>query len=121
MMSIPQFHHEIQVETGLRLPDGTEVWPPNTWHGHQPNLPEDRQRILEAITLSAGNLGMIPADLTEQYRWIVREKHLYITTVCDSGTEMELDSPLLLPLPDSPDPGPDRDRVAEGPMSVNQC
>ena len=103
MSANPQFHHAVQVETGLRLPDGTEVWPPNTWHGHQVHTPEGRQRVVEAITVSAANLGMTPEDLIEHYRWIVREKHLYITTVCNDGTEVELDSPLVLPVPDTPD------------------
>jgi hypothetical protein len=121
MDNSPQFQHRVEIETGLRLPDGTEVWPPDTWHGHQVTTPESRQRLLEAITISAANLGMIPEDLTEQYRWIVREKHLYITTVCDSGTEIELDSPLMLPVTDAPHPGVGSDDAPESVVSANQC
>ena len=92
-----EFRHDVDYEVGLRLPDGTEVWPPDTWHDHPLVSDEDRRTILTAIAASATKLGMDAAELVSRYRWVVREKHSYTTVVLVDGHDTDLDDPALVP------------------------
>lgn len=59
-------------ELGLRLPDGTEIFPPGQWHGRSIETPEDRAAILAAVRLSESNLGFPIGELCARYCWVPR-------------------------------------------------
>lgn len=71
-MMEPQTSHEKVI--GLRLPNGTEVFPPNTWHGHALHGPENRRAIYDAICNSARNLGLDEVELLGRYSWVTRSR-----------------------------------------------
>lgn len=81
-------------QIGLRLPDGTEIFSPNTFHDRRVDTPEDRRQIVEALTVSAHNLGIDPAALLANYRWIVRDFRT-ITVPLDSALH-DIDDPNLV-------------------------
>lgn len=90
---------------GLRLPDGTEIFPPQTWHGRGLTTAEDRKTVLDAIAQSAVNLGIQTHELLSQYGWLVRGYQTIMLTVPLDTTEVPLDDPsLTTPAPAPPDP-----------------
>ena len=88
---------------GLRLPDGTEVFPPDTWHGRGLSTAEDRKVILDALVQSAENLGIGAEELLAQYSWLVRGYQTITLTVPLDTTEVALeDAALTTPPPPPP-------------------
>src|SRR5947209_15068555 len=63
-----------EVVVGLRLPDGTEVFPPENWHGRGLDTPEGRKAIFDSLVISEANLGFSPGQLLAQYRWVSRPR-----------------------------------------------
>lgn len=90
---------------GLRLPDGTEIFPPDTFHGRGLTTAEDRQVILNAIAQSADNLGMASHELLSRYTWLVRGHQVITLTIPMDTTEVALDDPSLT-TPPPPPPAP---------------
>lgn len=60
-------------EVGLQLPDGTEVFAPETFHGRPVDTNEGRQSILEALSTSEANLCYPSGQLVANYSWVVRD------------------------------------------------
>lgn len=109
-MPTANFEVEERRVIGLRLPDGTEIWPDNSWHGRGVETPEDRRVIVESLKVSARNLSVEESLLLEAYRWIVRVDKVYNVVVVGDYDFHTLESPLLLEDPevvntedDSPD------------------
>lgn len=70
---------EHRVDWGLRLPDGTEIWHPETFHGRAVDTPENRRVIAEALEHSSKNLGFGESSrLLDEYHWIARETQIII-------------------------------------------
>lgn len=74
-------------EYGLKLPDGSIIWPPGQWHGCGFATSEEREKLFRSVKNSAANMGFVPEVLSEQYGWVTRAK---ITAVvyADYGDEV---------------------------------
>lgn len=59
---------------GLRLPDGTEIFPPEKWHGRSLETAEDRKVIFDSLRISASNLGIPEQEMLERYHWLTRTR-----------------------------------------------
>lgn len=92
-MSDVEFNVESHREIGMLLPDGTEIWPGDTWHGRGIETTQDRQVILGALQESARNLNIAASGLLDNYHWLVRISHRYTTTVPGTVEGFPLDSP----------------------------
>ena len=108
---------EVEVETvvehGLKLPNGTEIYPPDTWHGRGVETPEDRKVIINALVNSANELGIWPPeDLLNTYAWVAKERQV-VTMSWTLNVSVE-------PLTDqsSPEPVVDAEEVAIQPDST---
>lgn len=91
-----EFEVHAEREIGLLLPDGTEVWPGQEWHGHTVDTPEARRALVAAIEVSAGNLNISANALKLNYSWLARINHRYITRVQGEVDKLPIDSPTLL-------------------------
>lgn len=81
---------------GLRLPDGTVIYPPNDWHGRRIDTPSDRAIVLSALQDSARNMGEPEAQLLSRYKWVAVENQvLTVTRVLDSVVH-DIDDPTLV-------------------------
>ena len=87
-----EFDVQVRHEIGLLLPDGKEVWPPDTWHGRGIETAEDRRIIVDALASSAENLHLTSEQLWEKYRWLWRTVKTYITVVPDQARSHPLDT-----------------------------
>lgn len=85
MTSVPGATVTRSQEIGLQLPDGTQIFPPDVWHGRPLSTPEEREGILAAIRTAAKSLGYPVDELMATFAWATREK---ITAVVyeDGGT-----------------------------------
>lgn len=115
-----EFESEIQHEIGLRLPDGTEIWPGQDWHGRGVESFADRQIIVNALTHSADNLNISAEELLSKYQWAVRTITTYTTLVPGDVRLLPLDTPEVIQAPqdvvngESPEPV-DAEEVPEDP------
>lgn len=89
-----QFH--TVSETGLKLPDGTLIFPPDTWHGRGVETNDDRAVIVSALRESAVNLGIAETELLDRYKWHVRDKQTITVTRRMDGGNHDLDDPSLI-------------------------
>lgn len=85
-------------EIGLQMPDGTLIFPPNTWHGRPLATPEDRKIIVDAIATSASNLGMSAQELMGRYHWVVRNQQVVISSWHIEAELRDLLDSALLPV-----------------------
>lgn len=67
-MSENTFH-----DVGLRLPNGTEVWPPNDYKGFSFATPEDRAKLLEVLIQTEADLNLPKGTFVSQHTWIKRD------------------------------------------------
>ena len=92
-MSSAEFEEEHVHVIGFRLPDGTEFWPGDTWHGRSIETTEDRKVIFDGLMESARNLGIDDEDLMSQYQWLVRTDKVYTVTTVGKVETHSLTSP----------------------------
>lgn len=99
---MPSAELDVQEQTlvGLRLPDGTEIWPGETWHGRGVETPEDRQVIVEAIRASAPNMGIDEGLLLTNYHWLIRVDTSYTVNASGIAEAYAIDTPSLLESPE---------------------
>jgi hypothetical protein len=60
-------------DVGLRLPNGTEVWPPSDYKGFAFSTPEDRGKLLEVLVQTEADLNLPPGSFVGQHAWLKRE------------------------------------------------
>lgn len=63
---------EYEIEFGLRLPDGKQVWPPNNFHGGEFQTDVGRQKVCEAIGQAVRRMGLPVVETMDRYRWLTR-------------------------------------------------
>ena len=68
-------------EFGLRLPNGTVVWPPTCYKGHGIDTPDDRAQLLAVLKKTAADLDFVEREFLAHYRWITRDAVLGILPV----------------------------------------
>lgn len=112
-MPSAEFDIQEQRVIGLRLPNGSEIWPGDTWHGHNVVTAEDREKVVEAIKVSAANLGMDESLLLERYQWVVRVDKVYTAYVVGSPGLYPINIPALLREPEVVDGVDDSSEVLE--------
>jgi len=61
-----------QEEYGLRLPDGTEVWPPERWHGHGFATSAEREAVFKAVLASEEHLALSTHEVVDRFQWLQR-------------------------------------------------
>ena len=104
MTEVPtEFRQTTETEIGLRLPDGTEIWPPETWHGRSLVTLGDRHLIFDAIAASATNLGLDEGFLASQYRWVTRFRNTYTTVTVGETVETDMFDPNVTQI-ETPEP-----------------
>ena len=64
---------EINVEIGLRLPNGTHIWPPLEYKGFPIETSEQRHKLAEALTQTEADLNMSPGYFVQLHAWVQRE------------------------------------------------
>ena len=77
-------------EIGLRLPNGTQIYPPETWHGHSLDGAENRDGLLQTLRAAAANLGYPEESFLEHYQWVTRDK--ITATMYEDGEAMPITS-----------------------------
>lgn len=87
-MSQAEIETTTTIETGLRLPDGTTVWPPQEWHHRPLATGDDRTAILGALVEAAKNLGYPRDDFLSQYSWVERTKTVQVITSYSEGRDL---------------------------------
>lgn len=87
-MTLPGATVTREQEIGLQLPDGTKVFPPDTWHDHPLATPADREVILGLLRAAATSLGEPEIELLDRYHWVTRDK--IIATVYEDGDAMPI-------------------------------
>lgn len=93
-MPTAPFTRDTECEYGLRLPDGREIWPPETFHGTGFQSVQGREAILKALREGLGNMGQ-PETALSQYQWLVREVQVLTVRVPLDTTTHDLDDPNL--------------------------
>lgn len=63
------------VQWGLRLPDGTVVWPPGDYKGHPLHTPQDRAVLASVLAATARDLGFHEPTFLAHYGWAQRVVH----------------------------------------------
>lgn len=74
-------------ETGLRCPDGTEIWPPETWHSHPLATEAERDVVAQAIIDAAATVHMPVEDLISRYTWVTRSRVIRTVTLIETTGE----------------------------------
>jgi hypothetical protein len=69
MMKLSETHHDV----GLRLPNGTEVWPPSDYKGFLFSTPEERGKLLEVLIQTEADLNLPVGSFVQQHSWMKRE------------------------------------------------
>ncbi|AON96852.1 hypothetical protein BI081_gp255 [Mycobacterium phage Tonenili] len=85
-----------EIEIGLKLPDGTQIFPPETFHGSSLATAEDRQAIHAALLVAAANMGYPPDRIQEDYSWIQRENEVVTIRRPVAIQELRIDDPRIL-------------------------
>lgn len=75
-------------EIGLRLPDGAQIFPPDTWHDHPLGTADERDYILTLIKNAAKSLGYPEGEFLERYAWVGRDK--ITATMYETGDEFPI-------------------------------
>lgn len=83
---VPNSYVTREQEIGLRLPNGTTVYPPDTWHGHPLTDAAEREAIVALIRAAAIRLGYDENHFVEHYAWATREK--ISAVVYEQGDEL---------------------------------
>lgn len=89
---------------GLRLPDGTEIYPPDTWHQRSLETPEDRRVIHQSIVIAARNLSISENELLGRFAWVTRSRMTAVVwgdsaeavSLADAGQVDEVIEPVSL-------------------------
>jgi hypothetical protein len=101
----PEIQHlEEEAEYGMRLPNGTEIWPPETFNGTDSTTAEKRHAIVEALRAAEVNLGKEPEQLLAEYQWIVRYRKTMVIVEWTPGFEVPLTDPHIIALPEPQSP-----------------
>lgn len=69
MMKLSETFHDV----GLRLPNGTEVWPPSDYKGFSFSTPEERGKLLEVLAQTEADLNLPVGSFVQQHAWMKRE------------------------------------------------
>ena len=85
----------VVTEIGLRLPDNTLVFPPDSWHDRPLDTPIARLSILDALRASARNLGMPETELLGRFSWVRREREILCVSRVLADTFHDMDDPSL--------------------------
>lgn len=70
-------------EIGLLCPDGSVIWPPQTYVGHGIATPEERNAIPNLLAAAAPQMRLDPQTFLASFRWVFRT----VTTVVLMKTE----------------------------------
>lgn len=77
------------VDYGLRCPDGTVLWPPNTYRGYEFDTAELRNGFASVLAGAAGELKIDPGAFVSAFAWVPRYVSSYvISRVEDDAIEM---------------------------------
>ena len=86
-------------DIGLKLPDATEIFPPEDFRGRMFADAEGRNTVLEALRVAGKNMGYPDGRVLDDYKWIRREKQI-ITITREMGSELiALDDPVIVTPP----------------------
>ena len=77
-------------EIGLQLPNGTQIFSPEQWHGRDLDGAENRNAILQTLCAAAANLGYPEDHFLERYQWVTRDK--ITATMYEDGETMPITS-----------------------------
>ncbi len=78
-----------EVEYGLLCPDGTVLWPPDTYRGYAFDTDEQRNGFAQILIGAAQELKIEPTVFIGAFGWVPREKTTYVVSkVHDGSVEM---------------------------------
>jgi len=63
-----------QVEYGLRTPDGTVIWPPETYRGYPFSTNEERAAFQDILNAAAVELKLDIATFVGGFQWVPRSR-----------------------------------------------
>lgn len=72
-------HFTESLRVGLQLPNGSILWPPDTYLGHDITTVDDRRKFVDHLRESATQMQFEEADLLGRYKWISQGK--YVVTI----------------------------------------
>ncbi|AXQ51690.1 hypothetical protein SEA_COLT_81 [Mycobacterium phage Colt] len=108
-----------EFEIGLELPDGTQIFPPETFRGRSLATPEDRKVIHDSLLVAMDNMGYPRSRALEDYHWVRRETEVVTIRRSIAINRLAIDDGFVISSPESADaivenetsgpPGPDGD------------
>lgn len=84
-------------EVGIRLPDGTIVWPPDTLQGHPLSTEDQRQAIVALLRQTATDLHIPPDQFLANYLWVIRKKITVTLTQLVAAQPLVVQAPATEP------------------------
>ncbi|ACH62091.1 hypothetical protein MYRNA_90 [Mycobacterium phage Myrna] len=93
----PEMHENTEMEFGIRLPNGEEVWPPELYMGKiQYQESAERAIIMSAIADGIRNMGLPFDETLAQFQWLTRYKRtITLTSYLDRVDENPIDHPAM--------------------------
>lgn len=80
---------EEQINYGLRCPDGSVIWPPDTYKGYPINTEQERNDFANILVGAAQELKINPTVFVSAFAWVPRQSITYvISKVPDQVIEM---------------------------------
>lgn len=96
------------VNYGLRCPDGSVIWPPDTYKGYPIDTDQERNDFANILVGAAQELKIDPTVFVGAFAWVPRQSITYvISKVPDQAIEMGYQWPIEEETPvdgESPDP-----------------
>lgn len=69
---------EERVDYGLRCPDGTILWPPDTYKGYAFDTDELRNGFADMLVGAAAELKIDPTVFVSAFAWVPRYSVIYV-------------------------------------------
>jgi hypothetical protein len=84
-----------EVEFGLRTPDGTVLWPPDTYRGYPFATPQERNALADILLEAGRELKVDPVSFAASFKWVPRSKTTFVVcrvadTVLDMGVKFDV-------------------------------
>ena len=67
-----------QIDYGLRCPDGTVIWPPETYKGYPFETAKQRNEFPEILAGAAKELKVTPSVWISAFSWVPRQSMIYV-------------------------------------------
>lgn len=85
-----------ELEYGLGCPDGTVIWPPQSWHGYPIATAQDRNGFADILLAAGKDMNVDPTAFARAFMWVPRSR---TTIVLSKVAETALDMGVTFDVP----------------------